>query len=80
VTEDQRRIDDELADAALAVVVGVGTAHPDDADADQNLTGFGAGDGTPLHFDSARFDKNRSPHRRRCRRECCLRHILMVAS
>ena len=44
VAEDHRLVDDKVADAAVAVVVHIGPAHPDGGDLDEHL--LGAGDGT----------------------------------
>jgi hypothetical protein len=55
VAQHQRGLDDESPDAPMLVVVGVGPAHPDGADPDEDLARTGLGNGPLLDDDVPRF-------------------------
>jgi hypothetical protein len=55
MTQHERGIDDETPDAPVLVVVGVGPAHPDGADPDDDLPRTGPRNGTLLDDDVPRF-------------------------
>jgi hypothetical protein len=55
MTQHERDLDDETSDAPVLVVVGVGPAHPDGADPDDDLPRTGPRNGTLLDDDVPRF-------------------------
>jgi hypothetical protein len=55
MAQHERGLDDETSDAPVLVVVGVGPAHPDGADPDDDLPRTGLGNGTLLDDDVPRF-------------------------
>ncbi|CDZ92175.1 conserved hypothetical protein [Rhodococcus ruber] len=74
VAEDERGLDDEFTDAALAVVVRVRSAHADRGDPDEHVAGCGFGDRALAHLDPSGFDQDGGAHALRDRRGCCVGH------
>lgn len=82
VTEYQGRFDDVLADSAVPEVVRVGSADTHRTDSDQYLVTRGPWRRALLQLDDAGRNQHACTHRSRRRlrrRECCVRHILMLA-
>lgn len=62
VAEHQGPLDDEVADAAVPVVVRVRPADPHRGDPNQHVTGVGTRHGPFVHLDPAGFDEDCGPH------------------
>ncbi len=78
VSEHERGLDDEFADAAFTVVMRVGPTDPHRGDTDQHITGAGLGNWPFFDLDPPRLHKNCRAHRRGESQFCCVDHTSML--
>ena len=62
MSQDHRCLDDEVADPPVAVVVHVGSAHPDGGDLDEHFMRAGRRDGPVLDLEAADSGHHAGPH------------------